>query len=237
MSRFERLERLIGEQGLRRLAGSSVAVFGLGGVGSFAVEGLVRGGVGQLVLIDYDQVEASNLNRQLQATEQTLGRPKAEVLAERCRTINPDLEVLPRLLSYGAKTSGQLLDRRFDFVLDCIDQVTAKLHLVETCLQKGLPIISSMGAAGKLDPDGIQVADIADTHTCGLARIMRKELRARGIDSGVRVVFSTAPVLPDQKSSQRDRSEPLGSSSVIPALFGMTMAATVLKALLAKGAA
>ncbi|HKL26835.1 MAG TPA: tRNA threonylcarbamoyladenosine dehydratase [Desulfuromonadales bacterium] len=235
MSRFERLERLIGAQGLTRLAGSSIAVFGLGGVGSYAVEGLVRGGIGQLFLVDHDRVEASNLNRQIQALEETLGEPKAEALAARCRAINPDARIRCSQLSYGFETAEELLDRRFDYVLDCIDQVTAKLHLLEICRQRNLPVISSMGAAGKLDPAGLQVADIAETHTCGLARIMRKELRTRGIARGVKVVFSTAPVLSGQPPGTRKRSDPLGSSSVVPPLFGMTMAAEVLKALLAKG--
>ena len=232
MPRFERLERLIGKQGLDRLAARSIAVFGVGGVGSFAVEGLVRGGIGHLLLVDHDRVEVSNLNRQLQALEETVGQPKAEALAARCRSINPAAEIRPKVLRYAAETSAQLLDRRFDYVLDCMDQVTAKLHLVEACLQQNLPIISSMGAAGKLDPAGIQVADIAETHTCGLARIMRKELRARGITRGLKVIFSTGAVLPDQGPGVRQRSDPLGSSSVVPPLFGMTMAAEVLQTLL-----
>lgn len=232
MSPFERLERLIGKPGLARLTGSSIAVFGLGGVGSFAVEGLVRSGIGHLLLVDHDRVESSNLNRQIQALEETVGKPKAAVLAARCRSINPAAEIDPRVLCYSAETSERLLDQRFDYVLDCMDQVTAKLHLVETCLQKNLPIISSMGAAGKLNPAGLQVTDIAETHTCGLARIMRKELRVRGITRGVRVVFSTAPVWPDPLPEVRKRSDPLGSSAVVPPMFGMTMAADVLQTLL-----
>jgi len=235
MNRFDRLERLIGPTGLSRLADCSVAVFGLGGVGSFAVEGLVRGGIGHLTLVDYDQVELSNLNRQIEALEETIGQPKAHALAARCRAINPSISLDPRQQRYGQETAEELLGRPFDYVLDCIDQVTAKLHLIEQCLQRGLPIISSMGAAGKLDPTGIQVTDLAETHSCGLARIMRKELRKRRIERGVKVVYSTAPDRAPEAAAKPSRNEPLGSSSIVPPLFGLTMAGTVLQALLAKG--
>ncbi len=234
MTRFDRLERLIGQPGLARLADCSVAVFGLGGVGSFAVEGLVRGGIGHLTLVDYDQVELSNINRQIEALEETIGQPKTTALAARCRAINPAVSLDPRPLCYSQETAEALLDRPFDYVLDCIDQVTAKLHLIEQCRAKHLPVISSMGAANKLDPGGIQVTDLSETHSCGLARIMRKELRRRGIVNGVTAVYSTAPDLVSEQTTQRSRSEPLGSSSVVPPLFGLTMAGTVLQALLTK---
>lgn len=235
MTRFDRLERLIGPAGLARLANCSVAVFGLGGVGSFAVEGLVRGGIGHLTLVDHDQVEPSNLNRQLEALEETLGQPKAHALAARCLAINPDISLDPRQQRYNKETAAELLDRPFDYVLDCIDQVTAKLHLIEQCLHRGLPITSSMGAAGKLSPAGIQVTDLAETHSCGLARVMRKELRKRGIERGVTVVYSTAPDCTLGDAVKPSRDEPLGSSSIVPPLFGLTMAGTVIQALLDKG--
>jgi tRNA A37 threonylcarbamoyladenosine dehydratase len=239
--RFNRLELLIGRPGLERLTTASVAVFGLGGVGSFAVEALVRGGVGRLTLVDFDHVDITNLNRQLHALEDTIGRPKAQVMAERCRAINPAVQVEALQAFYSAENSAELLDRGYDFVLDCIDHITAKLHLIEACLERGLPVISSMGAANKLDPTQVKTADLAHTRTCRLARIIRRELRRRGIHGGIRVVYSTEefrpldggrPAAEAAADSYQARRAPLGSSSVIPPLFGLTMAGEVLRALL-----
>ena len=238
--RFNRLELLIGRQGLERLATASVAVFGLGGVGSFAVEALVRGGVGRLTLVDFDHVDITNLNRQLHALENTIGHPKAQVMAERCRAINPAVQAEALQAFYSAENSAELLDRGYDFVLDCIDHISAKLHLLESCLQRSLPVIASMGAANKLDPAQVRIADLAHTRTCRLARIIRRELRRRGIHGGLKVVFSTEefrslsgsrPTVADDAGYQARRA-PLGSSSVIPPLFGLTMAGEVLRALL-----
>jgi tRNA A37 threonylcarbamoyladenosine dehydratase len=241
--RFSRLELLIGRPGLDRLAAASVAVFGLGGVGSFAVEALVRGGVGRLTLVDFDHVDLTNLNRQLHALEGTIGRPKALVMAERCRAINPAVQVEALEVFYSAENSVELLDRGYDYVLDCIDHITAKLHLIEACLERGLPVISSMGAANKLDPTQVKTADLAHTRTCRLARIIRRELRRRGIHGGVRVVYSTEefrpldggrPAADAAAAGYQARRAPLGSSSVIPPLFGLTMASEVLRTLLGK---
>jgi tRNA A37 threonylcarbamoyladenosine dehydratase len=238
--RFHRLELLVGSAGRARLAAASVAVFGLGGVGSYAAEALVRGGVGRLTLIDFDTIDITNLNRQVHAVEATIGRPKALVMAERCRTIHPQVQVEPVQDFFGADSAEELLGRGYDFVLDCIDQVTAKLLLLEECRKRGLPVIASMGAANKIDPTRILVADIADTTKCRLARIMRKELRRRGIDAGIPVVYSTEEFRPliDGRSAETEvdhyqqRRAPLGSSSVIPPLFGLTMAGEVLRRLI-----
>ena len=240
VNRFARLQLLYGTDGLDLLAGKSVAVFGLGGVGSYAVEGLVRGGIGRLTLVDFDKVDITNLNRQLQALEGTVGRPKSLLMAERCRAINPAVEIEPIEAFYSAENSEELLGRGYDYVLDCIDQVTAKLHLIEHCVAAKLPIISSMGAANKLDPTQVRVADLAQTRKCRLARIVRKELRKRGVESGVRVVYSTEQFRPlaegrrDVASDEhyQQRRAPLGSSSVIPPIFGLTMAGEVLRDLL-----
>jgi tRNA A37 threonylcarbamoyladenosine dehydratase len=241
--RFSRLELLVGRDGLARLEQSSVAVFGLGGVGSFAAEALVRGGVGRLTLIDFDSIDITNLNRQLHALDGTVGRAKAQVMAERCRAINPAAQVEALQAFYAADSSAELLGRGYDYVLDCIDHISAKLHLIETCLAQGLPVISSMGAANKVDPTQVRVADLAQTRTCRLARIIRRELRRRGIDGGLKVVYSTEEFRPlggerpvsdedDGPASYQARRAPLGSSSVIPPLFGLTMAGEVLRALL-----
>ena len=239
--RFSRLELLVGREGLTRLEQASVAVFGLGGVGSYAAEALVRGGVGRLTLIDFDTIDITNLNRQLHALDGTVGRAKAQVMAERCRAINPAARIEALQAFYAADNSAELLGRGYDYVLDCIDHISAKLHLIETCLAQGLPVISSMGAANKLDPTQVKTADLAHTRTCRLARIIRRELRRRGIHGGVRVVYSTEefrpldggrPAAEAAANSYQARRAPLGSSSVIPPLFGLTMAGEVLCALL-----
>jgi tRNA A37 threonylcarbamoyladenosine dehydratase len=240
--RFDRLVLLIGEAGLARLRLASVAVFGLGGVGSYAVEALVRGGIGRLTLVDFDRVDITNCNRQVHALSATIGQPKAQVMAERCRTINPDVQVNPLQVFYSKENSEDLLQRDFDYVLDCVDQITAKLHLIERCMAMRLPIISSMGAANKLDPTLVRVADLADTHKCRLARILRRELRRRGIAGGVKTVYSTELFRPltdrrrdpagQDPGHYQARRAPLGSSSVIPPLFGLTMAGEVIRDLL-----
>ncbi len=242
--RFDRLKLLVGEAGVARLKQSSVAIFGLGGVGSYAVEALVRGGIGRLTLIDFDQVDITNCNRQLHAHDGTIGQPKALVMAERCRAINPEIQVEPLHAFYSQENSAELLQRGYDYVLDCIDHITAKIHLIETCVAMKLPIISSMGAANKLDPTRILIADLAETNKCRLARILRRELRRRGINSGVKTVYSTEEFKP-LTDGRRENAEteaghyqvqraPLGSSSVIPPLFGLTMAGEVIRDLLAE---
>lgn len=239
--RFSRLQLLLGKESVARLHGASVAVFGLGGVGSYAVEGLVRGGVGRLTLVDFDRIDVTNLNRQLQALEGTIGRFKAAVLAERCRQINPAVQVEPLQAFYSGETADELLGRGYDYVLDCIDQITAKLHLIQACRERGLPIISSMGAANKLDPTRVQVSDLAKTQTCRMARVMRRELGRRGIRQGLKVVYSTEEFRPltgsrsepgQTPSAYQERRAPLGSSSVIPPIFGLTMAGEVIRDLL-----
>ena len=241
---FDRLALLVGNDGLARLSRASVAVFGLGGVGSWAVEALVRGGIGRLTLIDFDLVDITNSNRQIHAHAATIGQPKALVMAERCRSINPGVQVEPLQEFYSQETSAELLNRGYDYVLDCIDHITAKLHLIEACLARQIPIISSMGAANKVDPTRILVADLAATHKCRMARILRRELRRRGIFGGVRTVYSTEAFRPLTAGRIKDDSEetggyqarraPLGSSSVIPPLFGLTMAGEAIRELLEK---
>ncbi len=248
--RFSRMEILVGNEGMERLSRASAVVFGLGGVGSYAAEALARAGVGRLTLVDFDDICLTNTNRQIHAMDGTVGRPKAQVMAERCRAINPKAEIEPIKAFYEAENSSELLDRGHDFVLDCIDHITAKLHLLQSCKERGLPVISSMGAANKLDPTKVAVADLFRTQQCRLARIIRKELRRRGIDSGVKVVYSTEEFRPLSEASsgcaddcicpnreeQRwhctDRRVILGSSSYIPPLFGLMMAGEVIQALL-----
>lgn len=234
---------------MQRLTGASVAVFGVGGVGSYAAEALARSGVGRLTLVDFDDICLTNVNRQIHALDGTVGKPKVQVMAERCRAINPALAVEPVKAFYEAAAADELLGKGYDYVLDGIDHITAKLHLIQACKERGLPVISSMGAANKLDPTKIAVADLFHTQKCRLARIIRKELRKRGIRSGVKVVYSTEEFRPlsgdtagcaedcicpnkeDQRWSCTDRRVILGSSSYIPPIFGLTMAGEVIRSL------
>lgn len=232
MDRFDRLELLVGAEALARLGRARVAVFGVGGVGSYAVEALARAGVGHLTLVDFDRVCITNINRQIQALDESVGRLKVEVIAERCRSINPDLEVRTESVLYSAATAEGFLSDSYDYVLDCIDMISSKLLLIQQCHEKKLPIISSMGAANKLDPSRIQVADISATRKCRLARTMRRELRKRGVENGVDVVFSTEEFRPLKHIENDKRKQTLGSTSFIPPIFGLTMAGTVIRKLI-----
>lgn len=195
--RFDRAARLVGESGMERLARARVTVFGLGGVGSYAAEALARSGVGALSLVDFDSVCATNVNRQLHAMKGTIGKPKAELMAERCRLINPDATVVGVPRFYEEASSAELLpaDAPPDYVVDAIDNVKAKLHLLATCAERGIPVVSSMGAAGRLDPTLVRLAELCDTYNDPFAKDVRKLLRLKhGLDTsrpcGIRVVFS-----------------------------------------------
>jgi len=251
LHRFSRNELLIGPSGVMRLKESTVAVFGLGGVGGFAAEALCRGGIGRIVIVDFDDICLTNVNRQIHAMEGTIGRAKALVMAERMRHINPLAEIIPYKDFYSAETSEFLLSADYDYVVDAIDHITSKLHLIKSCRKRGIPIVSSMGAAAKLDPTKIGVADIANTHKCRMARSVRKLLKRQGIETGVKVVFSTEEYRPqevmdggckgncicpnrgDQRFSCEHRRVILGSSSFIPPIFGFTLAGVVINDLLA----
>jgi len=197
--RWDRAGRLFGETAMERLAGASVTVFGLGGVGSFAAEGLVRSGVGRLVLVDFDDVCVTNVNRQLHAMKGAYSKPKCDQLATRMRKINPKAEIVPIKAFYNADTSEVLLQDNPDFVIDAIDNFTAKLHLLKRCLEREIPLVSSMGAAGKMDPTQVRVTDLSQTYGDPMAKQMRKLLRQHhnigkgGKLSGIPAVFSPEP--------------------------------------------
>ena len=248
--RFSRNELLFGSEGLRKLRGSTVAVFGLGGVGGYAAEALCRAGIGRIVIVDFDDICITNVNRQIHAMEGTLGKAKAQVMAERMRLINPDAEIVPYKDFYSSETSDFLLAADYDYVVDAIDHITSKLHLIKRCREMGIPIVSSMGAAAKLDPTKIDVADISKTNKCRMARSVRKLLKKQGIEKGVKVVFSTeeyreqeikegscktncvCPNMDDRRFSCEHRRVILGSSSFIPPIFGFTLAGVVINDLL-----
>src|SRR5665647_397096 len=196
LNEFSRTELLIGKEALRKLAASRVAVFGIGGVGSYAVEGLVRSGVGKLVLVDHDDICLTNINRQLHATHKTLGKPKVEVMRDRILEINPQAEVEIYQCFYMPEQAEELVRADYDYIIDAIDTVTAKIDLVVQAQKKGIPIISCMGAGNKLDPSRFEISDIYNTSVCPLAKVMRKELRKREIAS-LKVVYSKEePITP-----------------------------------------
>jgi tRNA A37 threonylcarbamoyladenosine dehydratase len=228
---------LVGAAGLARLSTARVLVAGIGGVGSYAVEALARAGVGNLTLIDADCIHPSNINRQLHALTSTIGRPKVEVMAERLLQINPEVQLTPLQLLLTPENIPELLSSGYDLVLDAIDTFSAKLELLHYCVSHAIPVISSMGAAGKLDTGAVRVADIAESHGCRLARKLRKELRKGGIAHGVTVVYSAEPCQQEQQGLVEggdDTRRPLGSISYLPALFGLFMAGEAVHKLLGR---
>ncbi len=227
---FTRTERLLGADAMERLAASRVAVFGVGGVGGYAVEALARSGVGTLDLIDNDKVCESNLNRQIIALHSTLGQYKVDVAAQRARDINPDITVNAHKLFYTPETAGELDFRSYDYIIDAIDTVTGKLDLAVKAQEYQIPVISSMGAGNKLDPGRFVVTDLAKTTMDPLARIMRKELKKRGIRH-LKVVYSTEkpmPVEPVETEASLRRTTP-GSTAWVPAAAGLMLAGEVIR--------
>lgn len=237
MDIWSRTEILIGPQGRACLAKARVAVIGTGGVGSFAVEGLARAGIGYLELVDPDVVNKSNLNRQLMALHSTLGQPKVGVLARRCQDINPAINIVARQEAYKAGLGPQFIRSDLDYLIDAIDSVPAKIDLLAAALKLGVPVVSSMGAGNRLEPVALQVADISKTYGCPLARSVRRGLRSRGIYRGLTVVFSTEPPLItsgkiDPAPLSASKKHIFGSMIFVPASAGLMLAGLVVKNLL-----
>ena len=236
MSNLERTERLIGPDNIRKLRRCRVAVFGLGGVGGHAAEALARSGIGALDLIDNDRVTESNLNRQLFALRSTIGRYKTDAAAERIRDIDPGCVVRTYSVFFLPETSDMFDFTQYDYILDAVDTVKAKMELILKARDAGTPIISAMGAGNKLDPTAFRVADIYSTSVCPLARVIRQECRKAGIRS-LKVVYSTEPPLPPHPSAvppQTDtnkRSVP-GSVAFVPSAAGLIMAGEVIRDLI-----
>lgn len=223
--RHSRTIRLIGQESVEKLWKSKVLIAGLGGVGSYVVEALARAGVGNFILIDKDRVVESNINRQLVASYETLGQLKTEVAAARILSVNPTAKVTCLPIFYGKDTAAQVDFSGCDFIADAIDNVTGKLLLAQTAAEKQIPIIASMGTGNKLDPSHFQIADISKTSVCPLARVMRRELRVRGIRSGYTVVFSTEP------PHAEDFSQTPASISFVPSAAGLLMASYIVRQL------
>lgn len=229
--RFSRTQMLIGDDALAMLGAARVAVFGIGGVGSYAVEALARAGVGELDLIDGDIVALSNINRQLIALDSTLGKPKAEVAKERVRDINPNIKVNARAIFFDAETANSFDFSQYDYVLDAIDSVSNKILLIECAKSANAPIISCMGMGNKLDPSAIEVADISKTSVCPLARVVRQQLKKRGI-SHLKTVFSKEIPI-NVCSNADDKKRVPGSVSFVPSVAGLIMASEAIKDIIA----
>ena len=231
--RFLRTEMLLGGQAMEKLKNSKVAVFGLGGVGSWCAEGLCRAGVGEITLIDHDTVGESNINRQLVATYSALGKPKAEVMAARLLDINPEVIAKPIVARYEADTREQFFGTHYDYIVDCIDLVSCKLDLIETAIARGIPIISALGAGNKANAEALQITDISKTENCPLARVVRKELNKRGIKH-LPVVFSNELALKPEDAEEPPpgrRSIP-GSLVWVTATSGMLLCSHVVTELI-----
>ncbi len=232
--RFSRTEALIGEAALQKLKASRVAVFGIGGVGGYVVEALARSGVGEMHLIDADTVSISNMNRQIIATEETLGKYKTYAARERILSINPKARVICHNMFFSEETEGQLDFRSYDYIVDAIDSVTSKIRLVIKAQESGTPIISSMGTGNKLDPCRFEITDIYKTSVCPLARVMRTELRRRGVKS-LKVLYSREePIkasIEGDENTQKNRHAP-ASIAFVPSVGGLIIASEVIKDLI-----
>ena len=231
---FSRTELLVGAEGMEILSSSRVAIYGIGGVGGHAAEAVVRAGVGGLLLVDHDIVDPSNINRQIIALDCTVGLRKVDVARERFLHINgrADIAAVPEFI--GAGNADRLVPEDLDFAIDAIDSLDSKVELIAELLRKGIPFVSSMGAAVRMDPLGVRITDISKTRYCPLARRIRKGLRQRGIETGVTCIYSEEPVIvpPSRKGTERPLAGPLGSISYMPAIFGLTAAARAIQSLL-----
>ncbi len=227
-NQFSRTELLIGKEGIEKLKNSKVAIFGIGGVGSYVVEGLARAGVGSFILVDNDEVCLSNLNRQIIATHKTIGKPKVEVAKERILEINPNANV-EIYQEFFMPDTKELLDNTVSYIVDAIDTVTAKIELVLRANRLNIPIISSMGTGNKLDPTKFEVTDIYKTSVCPLAKVMRKELKTRGIKK-LKVVYSKEePIKIEENLEEISKKRSPGSISFVPSVAGLIIAGEVVK--------
>jgi tRNA A37 threonylcarbamoyladenosine dehydratase len=246
LHQFSRTELAIGPEGLEIMRNSCVAVLGIGGVGGMAAEALARTGIGRLILIDKDVVDITNINRQVHALMSTVGQPKADLMRDRILQINPECDVISLRMFYTEETYEQLFAYPIDYVLDASDTISYKIHLIKQCLERNIPIISSMGAANKMDPTKFQVADISKTSMDPLARVIRTKLRKEGITKGVKVVFSTETpmkpredvtqrIVPENAPEIRKAQQPPASNAYVPPVAGLIAVSVVVKDLLDKG--
>lgn len=229
---LQRTELLLGAEALDKLKNTHVLVIGLGGVGSFAAEFLARAGVGRMTIIDGDTVDLTNTNRQLPALHSTVGQSKAGIMATRMKDINPELDLRVREEFLTPETVKTLITDEYDYVFDCIDSVQPKQYVIVACKQKGVRVVSSMGAGGRVDPSKVQVADLSETFNCPFAQQVRKGLKRKGVRRGVTVVFSSEIVSKEHMmmtDGSRFKKSFYGTISYIPALFGLHMASVVVR--------
>ncbi|WP_340004570.1 tRNA threonylcarbamoyladenosine dehydratase [Paenibacillus sp. FSL K6-0276] len=246
LHQFSRTELAIGPEGLEIMKNSTVAVLGIGGVGGMAVEALARTGIGRLILIDKDTVDITNVNRQIHALTTTVGQKKAELMVDRVKLINPECEAIALNMFYTEETYEELFKLKPDYVIDASDTIIYKVHLIKECLSRGIPMISSMGAANKMDPTRFQVADISKTTYDPIARVIRQKLRKEGIKKGVKVVFSTEPpmkprqdvtdkIVPENAPDRRKAKQPPASNAFVPPVAGLIMVSVAVRDLLEAG--
>lgn len=232
--RFARTEMLLGREAVERLAAAAVVIFGIGGVGSYAAEGLARAGVGRMTLVDHDVIDVTNINRQIHALTETVGASKAETMAQRIRSINPSCEVRAIRAFYQPEEAERFFSELYDYALDAVDTVTAKIDLAVQCHRRGIPIIASMGAANKLDPTLFEIMDIYRTKGDPLARVLRKKLKEQGVPH-LRVVCSRerprTPEIGEEQPAAGRNSVP-SSVSFVPSVVGLIMAGAVVRDLL-----
>ena len=233
----ERTAMLVGEEMLEHFRNSTVAVIGVGGVGGYAAEMVVRAGVGHVIILDSDDVSVTNKNRQLLALDSTVGRPKCDVLAERLKDINPELDLVVIKEYLEAEKAGDVLGGyKIDFLVDAIDTLSPKLHLIKYCMDNAIPLVSSMGAGAKYDATKVRITDVSKSFNCPLAYILRKKLRKVGIHKGFDVVFSEE--LPDKDAiipmEERNKKSQVGTISYLPAVFGCVCAQAAIEFLIKK---
>ncbi|MBS4199772.1 tRNA threonylcarbamoyladenosine dehydratase [Bacillus sp. FJAT-49732] len=242
LHQFSRNELAIGKEGLELLKNSTVAILGIGGVGTFAAEALARTNIGKIILVDKDDVDITNVNRQLIALLSTVGQPKADLMKKRIEDINPECEVVALKMFYTEETYETFFEHKPDFVVDASDTISYKIHLIKECLKREIPIISSMGAANKMDPTRLMIKDIFKTHTDPIAKVIRTRLRKEGIKKGIPVVFSDeSPIVIREdvrKTVGKDESEirkaqmPPSSNAFVPSSVGLIMASYVVREIL-----
>lgn len=243
LHQFSRTELAVGPEGLDKLKNSTVAVLGVGGVGAMAVEALARTGIGRIIMIDKDVVDITNINRQIHALLSTIGQSKTGLMKQRIEQINPQCEAVTMDMFYTEETYERLFVHELDYVIDASDTVSYKIHLIKECLKRNIPMISSMGAANKMDPSRFQVADISKTSVDPIARVIRQKLRKEGIRKGVKVVFSTETpvkpleqvrqsIVPENAPSIRKAQQPPASNAFVPPVAGLLMVGECVKDLL-----
>lgn len=242
LHQFSRNQLAIGQDGLDLMKGATVAVLGVGGVGSFSVEALARSGVGKLILIDKDDVDITNINRQIHSLMSTIGQSKVDLMAERVKDINPDCEVVRLHMFYTDETYERLFEHDLDFVVDASDTISYKIHLIKQCIDRDIQIISSMGAANKMDPTKFEIANIFDTSYDPIARVIRTKLRKEGYKKGIPVVFSKEqPIkiredvrqeITPENPNTRKAEQPPSSNAFVPSVAGLIMASHVVQEIL-----